>query len=293
MPASASAPSSARSRPAPTRCWSFTTAPASTSFPMIADVVQAIDLDGRPGRHRPDSGAARLLSHARSRRHDLSGALRVAAGGRHPEARTRRRAPAGVAGRSPRVHARSPPHDRRHAVRRRSRHGDEGGADRRSPGSHRDGRPARAPRPAVAARTGPRPPQGDGARRRRRPRAGLRPLRRRRRARPRLRRRGALDRRLRAVRGRAGRARRHRCGRPPDAGRARQPARRPAPSRSSTISWSIRSTRARRSFRERAVPPVLLSGDHAAIAAWRADDRAGDHGPHASRPARPQRRRER
>ena len=46
-------------------------------IPMIADVVRAIDLDGAPGRHRADRRAARLLSHARPRRHDLPGVLRV------------------------------------------------------------------------------------------------------------------------------------------------------------------------------------------------------------------------
>ena len=100
------------------------------------------------------------------------------------------------------------------------------------------------------------------------PRLRLPALRGRRRADPLAGRPGALDRRLRADRRRAARARRHRRGHPPAArARSRRPPRPRNPS--PPACWSTRSTRGRRPSAAWTCRPILTSGDHGAVDRWR------------------------
>jgi tRNA (guanine37-N1)-methyltransferase len=98
------------------------------------------------------------------------------------------------------------------------------------------------------------------------PRPRLPAIRGRRRSGPRVRRPGAVDRRLRADGRRAARAGRHRRRDPP-AARARSTTSPRRRSRSARGSWSIRSTHGPPTFRGMDVPEILTSGDHGAVAA--------------------------
>ena len=90
-----------------------------------------------------------------------------------------------------------------------------------------------------------------------------------------LRHRIALDRAVRAGRGRGGGAGGHGGRRPPPArlaGQRRQRRWRSRSARSWTAWWSTRTTLGRVSIGGVEVPPVLLSGDHGAIARWRREN---------------------
>ena len=173
-----------------------------------------------------------------------------------------------------RFRRRAAPPRRRPAVRRRAGHGDAGRAPRARPGR----RPAGAceaagtagPFHAHRAQAGP----GGGRRLRLRPGGGpaLRPLRGRRPALHRSPRRpGTEPRRLRPLRRRT--ARRWRCWTPSPG--CRRGARRPALAPTGQLFGrparlpALQPARAPRRRRGAAVPEVLLSGNHAAIARWR------------------------
>ena len=172
--------------------------------------------------------------------------------------------------RHPRPRHRQAPHRRRHAGRRRPRHGDEGGRAGRARSTRcrrRRHAPAPADEPArhaadasAGARAGARSGRGHP----------VRPLRGRRRA---------ADRGARARRGLARRLSccpaanppRSRCSMPACGSCPASWARRPRQPRkvSPTDCSNIRNTPARRSSRAEPIPDVLLSGDHAKVADWR------------------------
>ena len=166
------------------------------------------------------------------------------------------------------------PDRRRHAVRRRRRHGDEAGAlgrgVRRARHRRRHaGRPD-ARRAAVHPGAGPRPRRAAEAGVRLRALRGHRPAGARPRRHPGRGRRG-VARRLRAQRRRGGRARGHRGGASGCCRASWATPSRSSRSRTRTACWSTPSTPGRPPGAASTCPPVLLSGDHAAIDAWRAD----------------------
>ena len=255
-------------------------------MPFVSALVPVVDLSARRRRGRRPARAALARpgrgheSDAHRHRLDLPGLPRAAAAlvaGQGPRRRPRRRTRARPAGLGPRP----PPHRRRHPVRRWGGHGHEaravGRGARRAARRRARGRastdavlvvptPAGAPftQDVAAELVGPgpagdrlRPLRGDrpaGARPRGHPDAGVR----------------GVGRRLRPQRWR---------GRPPSWWSRRSSGCSPASwatrNRSSrsptarTACWSTPSTPSRPSWRGLDVPPVLLGGDHARIAAWR------------------------